>query len=84
MSFQRHVEEKMQIPTYIGETSRSGYEESYKHLNDLDMLSSKSVLLRLVLSVHEGRDMAEIKLGMNIVSYNHTAFERQLEVAVRI
>ena len=74
----------MQPPIYLGETSRSGYERGFEHLDMLATLSSKSVMLRHLLLKHEERDMSEVKWGMRITSYNRTAFERQLEEAVNI
>ena len=74
----------METPIYIGETSRSGYERGFEHLNNLMTLSSKSVMLKHMLSKHEGNDMSQVKWGMFITSYKRTAFERQLEEAVTI
>ena len=74
----------LQVPTYVGETSRSAYERGFEHLDNLATLSSKSVMLKHMLSKHEGTDMSEIKWGMFITSYKRTAFERQLEEAVSI
>ena len=60
----------MQTPIYVGETSRSGYERGFEHLDMLATLSSSSVMLRHMLLKHEKRDMSEIKWGMRITSYN--------------
>ena len=43
----RQLEDNMSTPIYIGETSRSGYERDYEHLNNLTTLSSKSVILNI-------------------------------------
>ena len=74
----------LQIPRYIGETSRSGYERGFEHLDMLTTLSSKSVMLRHMLSAHENKDMSEIKWGMFITGYKRSAFDRQVEEAVSI
>ena len=84
IELKRQLEEKMETPIYIGETSRSGYERGFEHLNNLTTLSSKSVMLKHMLSRHEGADMSQVKWGMFITSYKRTAFERQLEEAVTI
>ena len=56
----KELEEKMKTPIYIGETSRSGYERGFEHLNNLATLSSKSVLLRHMVSEHEGNRMGYV------------------------
>ena len=84
LELKKQLEEKMQTPIYVGETSRSGYERGFEHLDMLATLSSNSVMLRHMLLKHGERDMSEIKWGMRITSYNRTAFERQLEEAVKI
>ena len=74
----------LQIPWYIGETSRSGYERGYEHLDMLTTLSSKAIMLRHMLSKHENKDMSEIKWGMFVTGYIRSAFDRQVEEAVSI
>ena len=61
IELKRQLEEKMETPIYIGKTSRSGYERGFEHLNNLTTLSSKSVMLKHMLSKHEGMDMSQVK-----------------------
>ena len=79
---EREMKEK--LPRYVGESSRSAYERGFEHLNSLASLSNKSIMLRHMLTDHEGKDMSEIKWGMFVTSFKRTAFERQLEEAVVI
>ena len=71
----RQLEDNMSTPIYIGETSRSGYERGYEHLNNLTTLSNKSVMLKHMLSKHEDMDMSQVKWGMFIDSYKRSAFQ---------
>ena len=69
---------------YVGETSRSAYERGFEHLDKLASLSSNSMMLRHMLDLHEGEDMAKVKWGMKVLEYKRTAFERQIKEAVLI
>ena len=72
------------LPRYNGETSRSAYERSFEHLNNLASLSSKQSMIKPMLTDHEGKDMAEIKWGFYRTRMKKSAFERQLEETVCI
>ena len=74
----------MKVPKYIGESSRSAYERGWEHLDKLASLSSKSMMLKHLLSEHEDQDMADVQWGMFVTSFKRSAFERQLEEAVLI
>ena len=74
----------MKTPKYIGETSRSGYERGYEHLNNLASLNSQSHMLRHMVMSHEDEDFGEVQWGMTIISFKRSAFERQLDEAVTI
>ena len=80
----KELEKNLQVPKYIGESSRSAYERGFEHLDMLARLSSKSMMLKHILAVHENKDMSEIEWGMSITSYKRSAFDRQIDEAVRI
>ena len=42
------------------------------------------MMLRHMLDLHEGEDLAKVKWGMKILEYKRTAFERQIKEAVLI
>ena len=69
---------------YIGETSRSGYDRGYEHLDKLASLSSSSHMLKHMVDKHDGEDFSKIQWGMFIIKYLRTAFIRQIEEAVLI
>ena len=75
---------RMTIPKYIGETSRSAYERGFEHLDQLASLNKKSVMLKHILFNHEGSEFSDIKWGMFILKYQRSAFERQINEAVKI
>ena len=74
----------IKIPTYVGESSRSAYERGYEHLDKLASLNSSSHMLRHMVDVHRGENFEQVKWGMFIVKFLRSAFERQIEEAVRI
>ena len=76
--------EKVKIPTYVGESSRSSYERGYEHLDKLASLSSDSHMLKHMVDKHKGEDFNEVKWGMFVLKYLRSAFERQIEEAVTI
>ena len=41
IEMKRKLEERMQVPIYVGETSRSGYERGFEHLDNMAKLSSR-------------------------------------------
>ena len=52
---------KMRLYKYIGESSRSCYERSKEHQNDMRQLKPSSHLLRHALDQHEGEQLSSIK-----------------------
>ena len=74
----------MEIPKYIGESSRSAYERGYEHLDKLATLSSQSHMLKHQLDKHEHLDMKSVQWGMFILDFKRSAFERQISEAVTI
>ena len=75
---------KMRLYKYIGETSRSCYERSKEHQNDMRQLKPSSHLLRHALDQHEGEQLSNIKFGMEVLKYTRTSFERQILESVLI
>ena len=57
--------QKIKIPAYIGETSRSAYERGYEHLDKLASLSSKPHMLMQMIEKHRREDFKEVKWGMS-------------------
>ena len=80
----KEMEKQLQIPQYIGESSRSAFERGFEHLNNLARLSSHSHMLRHHVTAHEGLEFEDVKWGMSILDYKRSAFERQLSEAVLI
>ena len=78
------LKEQMKIPKYIGESSRSAYERGFEHLDKLASLSSNSHMLKHMLDKHEESDFSQVQWGMFILEFKRTAFERQIEEAVKI
>ena len=78
------MKEKVKIAKYIGETSRSGYDRGYEHLDKLASLSSDSHMLKHMVDKHQGEDLSSVKWGMFIIKFLRTAFERQILEAVTI
>ena len=68
----------MRLHKYIGETSRSCYERSQEHLNDMHQLKPSSHMLRHALDQHEGEPLARVRFGMEIIKQTRTSFERQI------
>ena len=75
---------RMKLHKYIGETSRSSFERSQEHLNDMRQLKPSSHLLRHALDQHEGEQLGSIRFGMEIIKYTRTSFERQILESVCI
>ena len=69
---------------YVGESSRSAYERGNEHLDKLASLNSSSHMLRHMVDMHKGENFEQVKWGMFIVKFLRSAFERQIEEAVRI
>ena len=80
----KELKECANIPTYIGESSRSAYERGFEHLEKLTSLNSKSQMLRHVVDKHENENVEKVQWGMRIIKYMKSAFERQIEEAVTI
>ena len=75
---------KMKLHKYIGETSRSSYERSQEHIDDMRQLKPSSHLLRHALDQHEGEQRSCIKFGMVIIKFTRTSFKRQILKSVCI
>ena len=78
------LKDKIKIPKYVGETSRSAYERGFEHLDKLATLSSNSHMLKHMISTHENEDFSEVQWGMFVLEFKRTAFERQISEAVKI
>jgi hypothetical protein len=74
----------MKIYKYIGETSRSCYERSQEHQNDMEQLKPSSHFLRHALDQHEGEKLSDVRFGMEIIKNTRTSFERQILESVCI
>ena len=74
----------MKLYKYIGETSRSTFERSNEHLNDMHQIKPTSHLLRHILDRHGGENMNEVRFGMKIIQHTRSSFERQLLESVCI
>ena len=48
---------KIKLYKYIGETSRSSYERSWEHLNDMAQLRNTSHMLKHAIGVRPDEDM---------------------------
>ena len=75
---------KMRLHKYVGETSRSCFERSQEHKNDMHQLKPSSHMLRHVLDMHEGEPIAGIRFGIEIVRFTRTSWERQMLESVII
>ena len=69
---------------YIGETSRSSYERSWEHLNDMAQLRNTSHMLKHAIGVHPDEDMSEVQFGMRVLKFTQSSFERQILESVII
>ena len=69
---------------YVGESSRSGYDRGFEHLDKLATLSSNSHMLNHMVEEHYMEDFQDIRWGMFITRLMRSAFERQIEEAVSI
>ena len=78
------LKRKVKLYKYIGETSRSSFERSWEHLNDLTSLSSKSHMLKHIVAVHPEQNINEVKFGFKIIRTCRTSFERQIFESVAI
>jgi hypothetical protein len=74
----------VRLHKYIGETSRSCFERSQEHKNDMHQLKPSSHMLRHALDQHDGEQLTRIKFGMEVVKYTRTSFERQILESVII
>ena len=61
---------------YVGESSRSGYDRGYEHLDKLATLNSNSHMLKHMVEEHYMEDFQKVKWGMFITRFMRTAFER--------
>ena len=74
----------MKLHKYVGETSRSCFERSQEHKNDMQQLKPSSHMLRHILDMHEGELIADIKFGMEVIRFTRTSWERQMLESVVI
>ena len=56
----------------------------WEHLHDLTKLSSKSHMLKHILTEHPGQSMKKVKFGMSVIRTCRTIFERQIYESVAI
>ena len=80
----KDLKSKVKLSIYIGETSRSTFERGWEHLNDLTTLSSKSHMLKHILTDHPDENIKNIKFGIRIIRNCRTSFERQIYESVAI
>ena len=78
------MKKKVRKVKYVGESSRSGYDRGYEHLDKLATLNSDSHMLKHMVEDHYLEDFEKVKWGMFITRFMRTAFERQIEEAVTI
>ena len=69
------LEDKVKLHMYVGETSRSGFERGYEHLDGVKQLKTSSHLLNHFLDQHEGEDWDKVDVRMEIKTFARTAFE---------
>ena len=75
---------KMRLHLYIGETSRSCYERTQEHQNDMQQLKPSSHMLQHVLDQHEGEPIARVRFGVEVIRQTRTSWERQMLESVTI
>ena len=80
----KDLKSKVKLSIYIGETSRSTFKRGWEHLNDLTTLSSKSHMLKHILTDHPDENIKNIKFGIRIIRNCRTSFERQIYESVAI
>ena len=73
---------EMRLHKYLGESSRSGFDRGFEHLDALARLEEDSHLLRHLVNNHEGEDFSDVKFGMSVVKYMTTSFMRQIQEGV--
>ena len=69
---------------YIGETSRSGFERSKEHWDQLNNLNYKSHMLKHYAESHKDLELKDMKFEMRIVKKYKSSFERQIGESVYI
>ena len=83
-SEKREQKLRTKLYKYIGETSRSGFERGWEHLNDLAQLKPTSHMLKHILLTHPEQDMSEVQFGMRTTRTCMSSFERQIYESVSI
>ena len=68
----------IRIYKYIGETAHSIYKRALEHKIAMDSLSSGSYMLKHCIDRHEGEAPNAKKLGVKLLKYTKTSFERQI------
>ena len=58
---------------YVGETSRSIYERTQEHKNDIEALKSSSHVLRHLLDRHENDSWREVEFGAKVLEYTRSS-----------
>ena len=69
---------KIKVYKYVGETARSLYERSFEHITDYENLSTKSHMLKHMVEMHSTEQMGDNKIGIKVIKYAKSAFERQI------
>ena len=69
---------------YVGETARSVYERGLEHQEGLEKMSEDNHMMKHVASHHQDMELDDVKFGMKVVRFTHTAMERQVLESVRI
>jgi hypothetical protein len=80
----KEIKMKMKIHKYVGETSRSIFERTQEHKNDIEALKTSSHMLRHLLDRHENDSWKEVEFGAKVLRFTRSSFERQLLESVLI
>ena len=76
--------EEKRVFKYIGETAKSAFEIGLNHLTDRKSLDLGSHMLKHAVACHQGEDPQKVEFHMRVLAYHKSAFERQIDEAVKI
>ena len=76
--------QRLKIPKYIGESSRSTYERSFEHREALRSINSNSFMVKHWMENHEHESIEEERYAMKVLKFTQTSFERQILESVII